>query len=145
LKVFETLERKTNNNLYLWIFHNAETVVYKIHPTRSSKVLMEYFGEEHAGGTLNVDRYSAYKVIAKKGLFILAFCWAHVRRDFLNHAKGYVEQEAWALAWVDRIAHLYHINNQRIQHKQKSKVFHEKDVELKKAITEMQKELHQQL
>ncbi len=39
------------------------------------------FGSEHEGGTLNVDRYSAYKVIAKSGLFILAFCWAHVRGD----------------------------------------------------------------
>lgn len=144
-KVFETLEGKANHNWYLWIFHNAETVVYKIHPTRSSKVLIDYFGEKHAGGTLNVDRYSAYKVIARKGSFILAFCWAHVRRDFLNHAKAYVEQEAWALAWVDRIGFLYHINNQRIQHKQKSKAFHEKDSELKKAVSNMQKELHQQL
>jgi transposase len=95
--------------------------------------------------TLNVDRYGAYKVIGKNGLFILAFCWAHVRRDFLNHAKGYVEQESWALAWVDRIAKIYHINNERIQHTHKSKLFHEKDSELKKAISEMRKELIDQL
>lgn len=144
-KVFETIEGKKNHNWYLWIFHNTETVVYKIHPTRSSEVLIEYFGEEHPGGTLNVDRYGAYKVIAKKGLFILAFCWAHVRRDFLDYAKGYVEQESWALAWVDRIGKIYHINNERTQHKQKSKLFHEKDGELKKAVSDMKKELTEQL
>lgn len=144
-KVFETIEDKKNHNWYLWIFHNIETVVYKIHPTRSSEVLIEYFGEDHAGGTLNVDRYSAYKVIAKKGLFILAFCWAHVRRDFLNHAKGYVEQESWALTWVDHISKIYHINNERIQHKPKSKLFYGKDSELKKAISEMRRELTEQL
>jgi transposase len=144
-KVFEAIEGKKNHNWYLWIFHNTETVVYKIHPTRSSEVLIEYFGEDHEGGTLNVDRYSAYKVIAKSGLFILAFCWAHVRRDFLKHAKGYVEQEAWSLAWVERIGRLYHINNERIQHKQTSKLFHEKDSELKKAISEMKQELTDQL
>lgn len=144
-KVFETMDDKKNHNWYLWIFHNAETVVYKIHPTRSSEALIEYFGEEHTGGTLNVDRYSAYKVIAKNGLFILAFCWAHVRRDFLNHAKGYIEQESWALAWVDRIGKIYHINNERIQYTHKSKLFHEKDSELKKAISEMRKELTEQL
>jgi transposase len=144
-KVFEAIEDKKNYNWYLWIFHNTETIVFKIHPTRSSKVLIEYFGEDHTGGTLNVDRYSAYKVIAKKGLFILAFCWAHVRRDFLDHAKGYVEQEAWALAWVDRIGKIYHINNERIQHKQKSKLFRKKDCELKKAISDMKKELTEQM
>ncbi len=61
-------------------------------------------GESHQGGILNVDRYAAYKVIAKSGLFILAFCRAHVRRDFLNHAKGYPEQEQWGLMWVEKIA-----------------------------------------
>ena len=144
-KVFETIEDKKNHNWYLWIFHNTETVVYKIHPTRSSEALIEYFGEDHPRGTLNVDRYSAYKVIAKNGLFILAFCWAHVRRDFLDYAKGYVEQESWALAWVDRIGKIYHINNERIQHKPTSKLFHEKDSELKKSISEMRKELSEQL
>lgn len=144
-KVFETIEGKKNHNWFLWIFHNEETVVFKMHPTRSSEALVEYFGENHAGGTLNVDRFAAYKVIAKKGLFILAFCWAHVRRDFLAHAKGYVQQEAWALTWIDRIGNLYHINNQRIQHKPKSKLFHEKDGELKKAISNMRDELNRQL
>jgi transposase len=107
--------------------------------------LVEFFGEDHGGGTLNVDRYSAYKAIAKKGLFILAFCWAHVRRDFLDHAKGYIDQEGWALSWVEHIGKLYHINNQRIQHKQKSRLFREKNDELKKAISDMKEELTIQL
>ena len=44
---------------------------------------------------------------------VLAFCWAHVRRDFLDAAKKYTELEDWALFWVDKIGELYHINNQR--------------------------------
>ena len=71
--------------------------------------------------------------------------WAHVRRDFLNYAKGYSEQESWALTWVDRIGKIYHINNERIQHKPKSKLFSKKDSELKKAISKMRKELTEQL
>ena len=144
-KVFETIEGKKNHNWFLWIFHNEETVVFKMHPTRSSEALIEHFGEDHAGGTLNVDRYGAYKVIAKKGLFILAFCWAHVRRDFIEHAKGYVQQEEWALKWIEQIGNLYHINNQRIQDKSNSKLFHEKDCDLKKAISDMKIKLHKQL
>ncbi len=138
-KVFETKEGKTNHRWFLWIFKNAESVVFKISDSRSSSVLIEHFGESHEGGILNVDRYAAYKVIAKSGLFILAFCWAHVRRDFLNHAKGYPEQEAWGLLWVERIAHLYHINHQRIEHEPNSKLFLEHDKQLRAAVKEMEK------
>jgi transposase len=114
-------------------------VFFSINDSRSSKVLIEHFGESHQGGILNVDRYAAYKVIAKSGLFILAFCWAHVRRDFLNHAKGYPEQEQWGLSWVEKIANLYHINNQRIEYKSNSKLFLEHDKNLRAAVKEMKK------
>jgi len=133
-KVFEEVEGKNTSRWYLWIFHNEETVVYKIDPSRSSKVLFEHFGKDHEGGILNVDRYSAYKVIAKYGLFILAFCWAHVRRDFLNYSKEYPHKEAWGLGWVERINHLYHINNQRVQHEPSSENFAKHDQELRRAV-----------
>lgn len=141
-KVFEVLEGKANNRWFLWIFRNAETMVYKIHPTRSAQVLREHFGEEHPGGILNVDRYSAYKAIARAGLFILAFCWAHVRRDFLAHAKAYKQQEAWGLAWVELIAGLYHINNQRILHEPKSQLFIAHDRQLKDSVAKMRETLN---
>lgn len=144
-KVFEAVEGKTNHRWFLWIFHNTETVVYKIEKTRSSKVLMDHFGSEHKGGTLNVDRYSAYKVIARSGLFILAFCWAHVRRDFLNYSKEYPNNEAFGLLWVDKINHLYHINNQRIQHDADSKEFNLHHQNLKDAIAAMKEAMDQSL
>jgi transposase len=144
-KVFEAIEGKKNNRWFMWIFHNDETVVYKICPSRSSKVLIEHFGEEHPGGTLNVDRYSAYKVIAKAGLFILAFCWAHVRRDFLEYAKGYPHNETWALNWIDDIAKLYHINNQRLKFKPKSKTFRDHQQSLINQIKKMEALINKQL
>ena len=112
-RVFECTEAKQNHRWYLWIFKSKDTVVYKLDPSRSSRVPMEHFGTE-TEGILSVDRYVAYKTIAKAGLFILAFCWAHVRRDFLSHAKGYPKEESWALAWVDRIGKLYHLNHERL-------------------------------
>jgi transposase len=44
---------------------------------------------------------------------ILAFCWAHVRRDFLDAARKQPDLEQWALSWVAKIGALYHINNLR--------------------------------
>jgi transposase len=44
---------------------------------------------------------------------ILAFCWAHVRRDFLDAARKFPDLHDWALYWVQKINELYHINNKR--------------------------------
>src|SRR3990167_8510672 len=144
-KVFEAVEGKKNHRWFLWIFHNTETVVYKIEKTRSSKVLIEHFGSDHQGGMLNVDRYSAYKVIAKSGLFILSFCWAHVRRDFLNYRKEYPNNEAFGLLFVEKINHLYHLNNQRIQYEAGSKEFDIHHRSLKMATSEMKEAVEQTL
>jgi transposase len=69
-----------------------------------------------AEGIANVDRYSAYKAMAqvKAGKIILAFCWAHVRRDFLAVLTGWSELTNWAWSWLEDIGELYHRNNQRV-------------------------------
>ena len=66
-------------------------------------------------GFLVCDRYSAYKKLAREHpLIILAFCWAHVRRDFINACRGDTTLEKWSAAWVDRIGRLYYLNGQRL-------------------------------
>ncbi len=40
---------------------------------------------------------------------LLAFCWAHVRRDFVRVGKGYPELAAWALMWLRQIRVLYRL------------------------------------
>ena len=77
--------------------------------------------EEHLGpvkeGILSVDRYSAYKAMkqVKQGLILLAFCWAHVRRDFLKAARSWPKEEAWAMNWVELIGQLYAANDARLE------------------------------
>ena len=44
---------------------------------------------------------------------VLAFCWAHVRRDFLDAGRKYPELEEWTFSWIEKIGELYHINKQR--------------------------------
>ncbi len=75
---------------------------------------------------LNVDRYSAYKMLAGLGLVLLAYCWAHVRRDFTDIKKKYPEEHGllrWAEEWLLKIAELYKINNQRVTHPPGSDMF----------------------
>ena len=61
-------------------------------------------------GTLQVDGYGGYRVLADKGSVTLAFCWAHVRRRFFElAAAGPAPIAAEALA---RIAELYRIETE---------------------------------
>ncbi|MFH1567537.1 MAG: IS66 family transposase [Gemmatimonadota bacterium] len=111
--VFAEHEGKQGHRWYLWVFRSISTVVFRLDPSRSSEVPKAHFGE-HARGILNVDRYSAYKTLLKDGRLTLSFCWAHVRRDFLQVAKDWPAQETWALGWVCRIGELYALNKARL-------------------------------
>ncbi len=114
-KVFESVEGKIGNRWWLWVCRSASVVFFQIAPGRGADVPVEYFKNILKQKIIVVcDRYSAYKSLARQLPFIiLAFCWAHVRRDFLDAARKHPELEDWALAWVEKIGELYHINNQR--------------------------------
>ena len=47
-------------------------------------------------------------------MIVLAFCWAHVRRDFIRVGKGWPELKTWALEWLRRIRVLYRLNDRRL-------------------------------
>jgi transposase len=113
-KVFEVVDGKTGHTWWLWVFVGEDTTVYILDVSRSSDT-----PEAHLGGSkgkLVVDRYAAYKALqaVKDGRLILAFCWAHVRRDFVRVGKGWPERKDWALAWLRRIRVLYALNRQRL-------------------------------
>ena len=112
--VFAEHQGKVGHTWWLWVFGGSDTVVYVLDPFRSHDVPENHF-PPNAGGSLLVDRYSAYKAMAqvKEGTLVLAFCWAHVRRDFVAVGKGWPELKDWALAWLKRIRELYRWNRQR--------------------------------
>ena len=64
------------------------------------------------------DRYSAYKRLVSLlgGLVILAFCWSHVRRDYIECAAGQVKLTRWCQGWIERIAEIYRLNEARLEH-----------------------------
>jgi len=113
--VFVHYQDKANFIWYLWVFSGQESIVFVLDPTRAHDVPEAHFGAD-AEGIANVDRYSAYKAMAqvKAGRIILAFCWAHVRRDFLAVLTGWPELTDWAWSWVEAIGELYDRNDQRL-------------------------------
>jgi transposase len=112
-RVFVTVPDKKNHTWWLWTFVGKDTTVYVMSPSRSRQVLVDHLGDT-AKGVLSVDRFAAYKAWVKLNIAVfLAFCWAHVRRDFIKAATEWPHLEPWADAWIHRIGALYHANNSR--------------------------------
>jgi transposase len=113
--VFVEQQGKVGFGWWLWVFNSADTVVYILDATRSHQVPEDHYPPQ-ADGVLMVDRYSAYKAMlqVKNGTLLLAFCWAHVRRDFVRVGKGWPELKPWALTWLGRLRDLYRLNRQRL-------------------------------
>jgi transposase len=134
--VFATVEGKVGFRWYLWVFHAAEVVVFVLAQGRAHDVPEQYLGPQ-AEGILVVDRYQAYQAIdqVKTGLIVLAFCWAHVRRDFLTVARTWPEQEGWAVGWVERIGQVYQRNDERRAALEEPAKFAAADAQLRAAVT----------
>jgi len=116
-EVFVDLPGKVGTRWYLWVTRSPSVVYYCIDPSRSAAVPGAHFAGLQADKVIIVcDRYSAYKKLARLAPHILlAFCWAHVRRDFLDAGRAFGELEQWALEWRERIGILYHLNRLRLQ------------------------------
>ncbi len=117
-EVFVHLEGKVGSRWYLWVNRSASVIFYILDPSRSAAVPGAHFAGLRSGRVIIVcDRYSAYKKLARLSeMILLAFCWVHVRRDFLDAGRSFPALEPWALQWKGRIGELYHLNHQRLAH-----------------------------
>ena len=110
-------EGKSSYRWWLWVVVTGMTRLYILSPSRSGAVPKEYFGYDAQSEAvawhkqLMVDRYKAYEFL--KDLLALAYCWAHVRRDFLE-ARSEAKDRQWADAWVERIGALFRLNKERV-------------------------------
>jgi transposase len=143
-RVFVDIEGKVGHKWYLWLVRSRSAVVFLLDPSRAARVPATHFAGV-SKGILIVDRYAAYKamVLVKEGKILLAFCWVHVRRDFLGFAKDWSKHEAWGLSWVSAIGELYHLNKLRLQ--ADSSQFKERDDALRDAIERMAKRRDEEL
>jgi len=80
LNVDETGHKDSGKRLWTWCFRAYLYTVFKISPSRGSKVLIEVLGEEF-DGVLGCDYFSAYRKYMKDFSVELQFCLAHLIRD----------------------------------------------------------------
>ena len=144
-KVFEAIEGKVTNRWFLWVFKSTSTAVFVLDPSRSAKVIKEFFGH-NSKGIISCDRYCAYLCFVSKSneRFLIAYCWVHVRRDFLAIAKDWPIYESWAINWVQEIRHLYYLNSCRIAQPKGTPAFLSCQKELEKAVATFKKKADHQ-
>lgn len=103
-------------NWCLWVFCSGSTTVYLLVPSRAAKVAADYLGYEVCG-IIIADRYSVYKSkeLLNGRYLLVAFCWAHVRRDFVKLSTSHPHLADWSQDWIDRIGHLFKLNQDRLE------------------------------
>ena len=114
-RVFEHDEQGVGQRWWLWCFLTADTAVFTIDPTRSTKVLEDHFGVDRDDAVLadgrrlliSSDFYAAYQCLARIDGVHPLWCWVHVRRRFIRAGDAHRELRVWSDAWVARIADLY--------------------------------------
>jgi transposase len=115
---FAALQGKVGHRWYWWVTRSASVVVYRMAPGRGAEVPKAHCAKLHkdlVDVVLVGDRYSAYKALAKEyEASVLAYCWAHVRRDFLNAARSWPELAPWMGKWIEDIRTLYRLNTARL-------------------------------
>lgn len=144
-KVFEPIKGKVGYRWYLWVIRTASAIVYVMAPGRGASVPMAYFSQLLVQTILVCDRYSAYKKFARTVGVLLAFCWAHCRRDYLELARAYPPLQAWAMDWVERIGTLYHLNNARLEVRADALSFAQREAQLKAHLQQMREQCDRDL
>jgi transposase len=138
---------KTGTRWWMWVFVTEDTVYFVLSPKRSARVVTDHLGRQPEG-IASVDRYSAYKAVALRSLlFLLAYCWAHARRDFTTIVATIPAGSDQALAWILRIGKLYQANDERVAHlaHRRSQAFRSADRIVRDQASQCQQQVTQEL
>lgn len=111
-RVFEDADGvRSSKKWWLWIVASSVSVVYILDRTRSGAVPENFF--EESSGVAITDRYAAYNSLPKS--VKKAWCWVHVRRDFVKVFEGLPKLRNWSRQWLLDIAELFVLHHKRFE------------------------------
>jgi len=113
LNVDETGHKENKAQWWTWCFRAKDRTVFKIAPSRGSRVLEEVLGEQFAG-TLGCDYFSAYRKYIGKYDVRVQFCLAHLIRDIKFLATlSHKETRAYGERLLGEMHALFHAVHRR--------------------------------
>ncbi|MDR3613503.1 MAG: IS66 family transposase [Candidatus Obscuribacterales bacterium] len=107
-RVFSENDGKRNRKKWwVWVIAGYEAIAYILSQSRGSAVPNEFLAG--SSGTLMSDRFSSYKSLPEA--IQNAWCWVHVRRDFLRVYEGMPKHKAWAKDWLLDFSKLFSLHH----------------------------------
>ena len=135
---------KKSYNYAVFQHASLDSVVFELTPTREAKHLEEYY--RGLSGIINSDRAAIYKKLAKEELaIIIAFCWVHVRRDFIKTGRYIKGNRGWALKYLAIIRSLFYLNKKRLSFVKDSVEFDAADTKLRHELQSLEDLFTQEL
>ena len=103
---------------WLWCVGSRHAVWFRVDKRRNTEAALKLFDGVVSKTVLVCDAFSAYKKLARilGDDLTLAWCWAHIRRKFIQAAAGNDAFAPWEKRWLDRIGRLYYLNQVRLKH-----------------------------
>lgn len=137
---YEAERKEGKSRHWLWGLFSSRYHVFVIDPSRGAKVIQDKLGqgpEKTILPTFVCDRYKAYQALRT----VLAFCWSHVRRDFLKLQIQYRGDEpvvGWAQKEIDLIGAMYALNRLRLAYQDKPASFEAYENQIRDVLGRMQ-------
>jgi transposase len=134
---------------WFWVVVTPEVTAFLLEPTRSGQVVRDFF-PKGTGGVVNVDRYRGYfALLGPDWKLLLAYCWSHQRRDFVNLGQGCKALAGWVEEWVGAINELFATNARRrkawLEGQPPSQLFQRLDSEVRSQVQKLKTWLDTQL
>ena len=140
LKVFVKRQEREGRHWAVWQVRSCDTVVYMLSSTQQASEILTYFADAPNGEVLLSDRAQTFKTLDI--WFAIAFCWAHMRRDFVRTGKYCKGNRSWAVQWLARIRQVYRIFRRRKKEPPGSDAFLHATAKKQKAKTSIRKILY---
>jgi transposase len=101
---------------YVWSMSNARGAYYQFEPTRSGDVAKEML-KGYEQGSVVTDGFSGYNFLDDTKNIKHAFCWAHVRRKFIE-AMPHSPEAEMAIDLIDKLYEVEHMADELHQLKE---------------------------
>ncbi len=114
VNVDETGHKDNGQRMWTWCFRASLFTLFKISPSRGSKVLLEVLGTEFSG-TIGCDYFSAYRKYMRLNDHVMVqFCLAHLIRDvkfLVDHPNS--RNRAYGRRVLEAIRSLFRVIHRR--------------------------------
>jgi len=145
LPVFVPRDDKATYNWNMCQYQTHDTNVFQLYDSKEASHVQNYFAQaednQKSDKTVLSDRDAVFKTL----WFTIAFCWVHMRRDFIRVGRYVKGNRTWAMSWLKYIRQLYQYYKARKKAESESTDWVYADADIRNQLEIMKKQLETEL